>query len=393
MIRKKAKRLGFPGLLILLCGLLLGGVFLFSTKIISGHEKNEKNVLILWPYEKAGKYCEFTKFFIRCLPEEQHVNSKDDEGYPNLQLRSFVFVTLAPPPIIPTPTNAPPLITTPPRTAAPPPVVPSGPGGPWCPADSIKPAGQSCRCSDALAIACPASNGQQSKCPHGQLIIPIPPGTNTWYCVTITNQTEISGPSSTTAPPGCLLACLAKPVIYLYPTEPTVIDVAVTSPGRIYISDPLYPEGGWKNVLAYPDGTLFYQGGKYNELYYETEVEYVKPPKTGLVIPTAHLEERLRDVIARLGLRGRESEEFMDYWLPHLYELNAPYILFSVIEPDEKERVDHVDIVPKPDTFINFIAYFKPLNQPFADVPALILPENAPERKGFTAVEWGGTID
>jgi hypothetical protein len=148
----------------------------------------------------------------------------------------------------------------------------------------------------------------------------------------------------------------------------------------------------WQNVLAHPDGTLVYQGGIYKELYYETEVDHVRQPKTGFVIPTAQLEERLTHITSQLGLKDNERQEFLEYWLPQLYELNSPYILFSLVEPDEKERIDHVDISPKPDTFINFLAYFKPVSSPFYDIEPLILPQ-APKRVGFTAVEWGGTIE
>ncbi len=189
----------------------------------------------------------------------------------------------------------------------------------------------------------------------------------------------------------CVSACIGKPVIYLYPTVPTLVDVSIVSPGRIYISDPLYPTGGWKQVLAHPDGRLRYQDKEYQELYYETEVASVAAPKAGIVIPTAHLETRLEGILDQLGLRGNEKEEFMDYWMPRLVKLHAPYILFSILEPEEKERVDHVDIYPKPDTFIGFIAYFKAINTPFYPIDPLIIPES-PKRTGFTAVEWGGTI-
>ena len=70
-------------------------------------------------------------------------------------------------------------------------------------------------------------------------------------------------------PTGTFSICGEKPVIYLYPETKTLVDVSVTTAGEIVVSDPLYPSGGWKNVEAYPDGTLYYQGGKYRELFYE----------------------------------------------------------------------------------------------------------------------------
>lgn len=193
--------------------------------------------------------------------------------------------------------------------------------------------------------------------------------------------------------PNCTEWCIGKPVIYLYPEEPTSIDVRVEVPGHIYISDPVYPEGGWKDVMAYPDGTLTYQGKQYRDLYYETDLDTdVRPPTTGLLIPKANLKEQLVKYTRQLGLSDFESNEFVEYWVPLLEDLNSPYVLFSVFDQDEKERIDTVYINPKPDTFIAFIAYFKPVYEWYETTP-LQLPEVPPARVGYTAVEWGGTID
>lgn len=188
------------------------------------------------------------------------------------------------------------------------------------------------------------------------------------------------------------LKCVAKPVIYLYPTKPTLATVSLQIPGTITVSIPEYPKNGWQDILAYPDGTLSYQEKTYKELYYETAVKNIKAPEAGIIIPKQDLVQRLTAFTARLGLLPDEQAEFLTYWLPRLQGLRAPYILFSLIDPVEKERIDHVEITPKPDTMIEFLAYFKPLQTAVAPVKPLVLP-NPPQRKGFTAVEWGGTID
>jgi hypothetical protein len=61
------------------------------------------------------------------------------------------------------------------------------------------------------------------------------------------------------------------------------------------------------------------------------------------------------------------------------------------LDEQEKERIDHVEITPKPDTRIEYLFYFKGL-QNFNNIKALELPKY-PQRIGFTEVEWGGTID
>lgn len=192
--------------------------------------------------------------------------------------------------------------------------------------------------------------------------------------------------------PNCAIFCAGKPVIYLYPEIPTMVDVVLTIPGTIVESDPLYPENGWRNVLAQPNGTLFYEGKQYHELYYESALDAINAPHTGFFLKREMLEEQMRNIIRQLGLIKHEEDEFIEYWLPKLQDLKTPYIFFSVFDKSEKERIDHVTITPKPDTTIEFIAYFKGVILPYNTEP-LVLPKNPPQRIRFTAVEWGGIID
>jgi hypothetical protein len=193
--------------------------------------------------------------------------------------------------------------------------------------------------------------------------------------------------------PKCVTACIAKPIVYLYPIQPTYVDVRVEAEGKVVVSDPLYPEGGWVDVFAQPDGRLLYQGEEYKELFYETEVTFVQQPTKGIILKTADIERRLTDITYKYGLVGIEQQEFLEYWVDRLQKIGSPYILFSVIESKEKQRIDHLIITPTPDTLITFLAYFKPINSPFYAIEPLKLPETPPVRQGFTAVEWGGTIN
>lgn len=186
--------------------------------------------------------------------------------------------------------------------------------------------------------------------------------------------------------------CNAKPIIYLYPEEPLYVDVSVWVPGEITVSDPLYPKGGWKDVLAYPDGTLLYQGGQYHDLFYESSVTPIDPPERGIVVPMDQAEPTLRNLATKLGLRGYETDDLLAYWIPRLNELQTPYLIISYFPQEQKEQIDAVTIMPKPDTFIEMIFYFKGIEQPIAAKP-LQLPQETPARVGFTAVEWGGIID
>lgn len=203
------------------------------------------------------------------------------------------------------------------------------------------------------------------------------------------NNTDYCSKYTTT---GEGLYCEAKPVIYLYPTQTTSINVDIGTVGQIVVSDPYYPIGGWKNVLAKSDGMLYYGSQKYSELFYETSVDKINAPKDGIIIKSADLDTELDKFITRLGLIGSEKREFLDWWLPRLKNLNSSYMLLSILDQAEKTRTDQVNIFPKPDTFIGFMAYFKPLGGPMSIKP-LILPDQPPKRVGFTAVEWGGVLE
>ncbi len=291
----------------------------------------------------------------------------------NLQLYTFGFITSAP--TVPQP-------TLPPQ--------PTQPPGETCQTQIKPPTCTACTHGDSMI--CTTPNDIDSCVNDGGAPNPLGWYEPQYFCAyqKIVDEAKYNQKKSD---PNCVEACIAKPVVYLYPLTPTLIDVKVTSPGRVYVSDPEYPEGGWKNVLAYPDGSLVYQNKSYHELYYESDVDKVNPPKDGIVIAKKDLKKKLTELTTRLGLRGIEQDEFLEYWLPELYKLDAPLVLFSIIDPVEKERIDHVEINPKPDTFIAFLAYFKPLETQPTNLKPLIIPENPPKRIGYTAVEWGGTID
>ncbi len=189
------------------------------------------------------------------------------------------------------------------------------------------------------------------------------------------------------------IICWGKPVILLYPEKPTLVNVEIVTSGEIYISDPVYPEGGWKNVLANPNGSLTYKNKSFEELFYESKVKNYGTPKTGLVFKTGELATKLPQLLFELGLNISKNEipEFMDFWLPKLKALNSKYILVSLIEKEVKDKNDKVVISPAPDTRIEIIVYFKALEKPI-ELPALQIGTR-PVRKGFTMVEWGGTID
>lgn len=269
------------------------------------------------------------------------------------------------------------------------------PPGAYCNRESQK---LGCQCipteKDFLVCVLPSNicaGGARPACPFNGNLLCVRPKIATPSCV-YDSQINPSGVAARQSDPTCTHWCIGKPVIYLYPEFPTTVDVLLTIPGSITQSIPRYPDNGWRNIQALPGGSLRYEGSTFSELYYESLVGTVHAPDNGIIIPMKNLRPALLLLTKQLGLIPHEQDEFLAYWMPKLEQLNQPYILFSLISSQEKERIDHVTIIPRPKTTIAFLAYFRGLAFPITPKP-LMLPTVPPARLGFTSVEWGGVID
>ena len=178
-----------------------------------------------------------------------------------------------------------------------------------------------------------------------------------------------------------------KPIIYLYPTEETQINVQLGNKEQITCSYPQYTTG-W-NVIAQPNGDLKDIDTNKNlySLYYESNnvIEF-KVEKDGFVVKGEDSAEFLEEKLKILGLTDREAEEFIIYWLPKLEANKYNYIRFAT-----REEIDAnmpLTITPEPDTTIRVLMEYKGLENPI-EVEEQKLEKI--ERKGFIAVEWGGT--
>ena len=188
--------------------------------------------------------------------------------------------------------------------------------------------------------------------------------------------------------PGCtpenlFEATTAKPVIYLYPEEETEVTVRLDYDGDLTTTYPAY-EGGW-TVTAAPDGTLTdAEGREYYCLFWEGLPSWDYDFSQGFCVrgedTAAFLEEALRD----LGLTDKEANEFLIYWLPKME--GSAYNLLSF----QTERyTDHarLTVTPQPDTVLRVFLAWKALEEPVDVEPQTL---TAPDREGFTLVEWGG---
>ncbi len=175
-----------------------------------------------------------------------------------------------------------------------------------------------------------------------------------------------------------------KPVIYLYPEKETHVKVTLSLDGEFTCTYPAYKEG-WQ-VKALPDGTLFDEKGTaYNYLYWEGQTRGAYDFSRGFCVKGQDTAAFLEDALKKLGLTRREANEFIVYWLP-LMEKN-PYNLISFQNASYTDAAN-LQIRPAPDTLIRVFMAWQPLNDYVNLKPQTL---SAPERKGFTAVEWGGT--
>ena len=178
-----------------------------------------------------------------------------------------------------------------------------------------------------------------------------------------------------------------KPIIYLYPTKEEEVSVNLLYDDMITVSYPKYTTG-W-NVLAKEDGTLIDLTTNKNlySLYYECENKVIfKIENDGFVVKGNDVATFLEEKLAILGLTERESEEFIIYWLPKLEANKYNYIRFATL--DEINDNMPLEINPNPDTVIRVLMTFKGLDKPIEVQEQQLI---TPERKGFVAVEWGGT--
>ena len=167
------------------------------------------------------------------------------------------------------------------------------------------------------------------------------------------------------------------------------ISVAI-SPKSIDESIPAYGHG-W-NVIAHPDGSILNPADSktYPYLYWEGTSDQPAVDRTqGFVVKTADLGAFFSDALAKQGLTSHEASEFMDYWVP-LMTANAAgdaYTYVYFMPQADYSKIVPMSISPKPDTLIRIYMLYKPLAAPIRVMPQAL---SAPERTGFTAVEWGG---
>ncbi len=181
---------------------------------------------------------------------------------------------------------------------------------------------------------------------------------------------------------------LRKPVLYLYPAERQRVRVTLDIDGELSAQYPRLRDGAWE-MIASPDGSLLEPatGRRYGYLFWEARC--TRPLDIDLEqAHTVHREDApsfLERVADRFALNHRERTDFVTYWLPAL-EHNGVSVV-QLLDNDAATGA-HLAIVPEPDTLIRLFMVFRAAHDhEVTGDPDL--PQRT--RRGFTAVEWGGS--
>ncbi len=176
-----------------------------------------------------------------------------------------------------------------------------------------------------------------------------------------------------------------KPVIYLYPQKEMKVKVKLEYSGAITVSSPEY-KGGWV-VTAKPGGTLIGEdGNEYPYIFWEGIREMSYDINEGFCVSGKDTKEFLQEKLAYMGLSENEIHDFIKFWLPYM-KGNA----YNLISFQGSAYTDYakLSVSPKPDAVLRVYMVFKPLKEPIEIKEQKLKPFT---RKGFTVVEWGGTI-
>lgn len=175
-----------------------------------------------------------------------------------------------------------------------------------------------------------------------------------------------------------------KPVIYLYPETRQSVTIKLCLNGQLTCSYPAY-KNGW-TVTAEPDSTLTDANGQqYHCLYWEGIVRSHFDFSRGWCIKGEDTAAFLEDALQKLGLTRREANEFIVYWLPQMEQNRYNLICFRQETYTDLARLE---ITPEPDTLIRVFMTWVPSDY-YVNLKEQSL--TAPERCGFTVVEWGGS--
>ena len=176
----------------------------------------------------------------------------------------------------------------------------------------------------------------------------------------------------------------AKPVLYLYPTKKTNVEIEFAHPEYLKTTYPKYIFN-WK-VIAYPNGDLYDEDNKYYYALFWDEIRYNETDfHEGFYVEKQDATKFLEEKLTILGLNAKEKNEFIMYWLPILENNEKSLVYFE--QTKEREQTNKMNITPQPDSLLRISIHIKKVNEKTTIKEQTL---NKFERVGFSAIEWGG---
>lgn len=201
------------------------------------------------------------------------------------------------------------------------------------------------------------------------------------------NKIESEYPKTTPADPRYQLE-VDKPVIYLYPTKETKINVSLGFKGAdLYTWPKIEAKNNW-NVTAQPDGMLKDAAGEeYPYLFWEGKMDNFNwvDMNEGFVVPFSETETFFRDKLKFLGLNSREYTDFITFWAPKMQANPYNFIRFETTAYIGEVPLT---VTPQPESSQRILMVYKGLEEPITVKEQVLKPFT---RKGYTLIEWGGT--
>lgn len=205
-----------------------------------------------------------------------------------------------------------------------------------------------------------------------------------------------------------------KPVIYLYPTKTTKINITIDTSINFHTTIPEYKKS-WK-IIANPDGSIEntsndanmcgkYRGNlfgseyahnsciqnRYPYLYWSGWVIESRYPemKEGWVVEKTKVNDFLEEKLTYIGFSSTEKKDFLEYWVPMIQKEDKQFIRISFLQTKEMNEWVPMVITPKPDKYYRLFMEYSAIDK---DSAIQMEPQKLErfERMGFTAIEWGG---
>jgi len=183
-----------------------------------------------------------------------------------------------------------------------------------------------------------------------------------------------------------LAPLVRKPVIYLYPTQPTQVSVSLDfTRGPVVVEYPKRENGSWI-VDAQPDGRLLAGDKEYPYLFWEAKpiTPYQFDQTEGFCLDKEEFVPFFEDKLKFLGLNDKEITDFITYWYPQMKSNQYTYVNFLGKEYLDSARLT---VSPTPESSIRVFVIFRSMAQ---KVNLKSQEMTKGQRSGFALVEWGG---